>query len=98
MRRIAFAALALCAFTFAFAQSGDMKSKGEAHRATGVVTKVDKDKVTIRLEPVPSLNWPTMTMAFKTKDKEMADKMKPGSKVDFVFVKSGADYVITDLK
>ena len=73
-------------------------AKGSAHKATGVITKKEKDSVTIRHEPVPSMNWPTMTMSFKVKDKALMDKMKQGQKVDFEFVQQGRDYVVTGVK
>jgi Cu(I)/Ag(I) efflux system periplasmic protein CusF len=76
------------------------KGEGQAHKATGKVTKVDSAKgmVTINHEPVPSMKWPSMTMAFKVKDKAMLDKVKQGAKVDFSFVQSGKDHVITEIK
>ena len=85
----------------AHAQPGmDMKKdvKGTAHTATGVVTRVDRDKVTIRHEPVQSLNWPAMTMAFGVKDKGILDKVAKGKKVEFEFVQQGKQYVITSVR
>jgi Cu(I)/Ag(I) efflux system periplasmic protein CusF len=92
----------------AFAQSGAVKdmdtkmdNKGAAdkvHKATGVITRVDKDKVTIKHEPVPSINWPGMTMAFLVKDKTLMEKMKNGQKIDFEFAQQGRDYVVTGVK
>jgi Cu(I)/Ag(I) efflux system periplasmic protein CusF len=73
-------------------------AKGTVHKATGVVTKVDKDKVTIKHEPVASMNWPSMTMAFVVKDKAMMEKLKKDQKVDFEFVQQGKDYVVTGVK
>src|SRR5688572_1958841 len=55
-------------------------AKGTVHKASGVVTKVDKDKVTIKHGPVPSMKWPAMTMAFVVKDKALMDKMKKEQK------------------
>jgi Cu(I)/Ag(I) efflux system periplasmic protein CusF len=75
----------------AFGQS----DKGTVHKATGVVTRVDKNKVSIRHEPIPSLNWPSMTMAFTVKDKSLMEKMKKDQKVNFEFVQEGRDYVVT---
>jgi Cu/Ag efflux protein CusF len=79
---------------------GGKKGEGQVHKATGKVTKVDSsnDTVTINHEPVPSMKWPSMTMAFKVKDKAMLDKVKQGAKVDFSFTQSGKDYVITEIK
>jgi Cu(I)/Ag(I) efflux system protein CusF len=59
---------------------------------------VDKDKVTIKHEPVPSMNWPSMTMAFLVKDKAVMEKIKKDQKVDFEFVQQGKDYVVTAVK
>jgi Cu(I)/Ag(I) efflux system periplasmic protein CusF len=81
----------------------DMKTekkdaKASVHKATGVVTRMDKDKVTIKHEPVASLNWPVMTMSFKVKDMAVMEKMKKDQKVDFEFVQEGKDYVVTGVK
>jgi len=73
-------------------------AKGTVHRATGVVTKMDKQNVTIKHEPVPSMNWPAMTMAFKVKDKDLMQKLKKDQKIDFEFVQEGRDYVVTAVK
>lgn len=68
----------------------------QTHRAAGVVKSVNADKgtVTIAHEPVESLKWPAMTMAFKPKDRTLLGNLKPGQKVEFNFVKQGHDYVI----
>ena len=82
----------------------DMKSdkaaSGKAHKASGKVTKVDQAKgsVTIAHGPVASMNWPSMTMSFKVKDKAMLDKVKNGQQVEFSFVESGRDHTITEIK
>jgi Cu(I)/Ag(I) efflux system protein CusF len=69
------------------------------HNATGTVTKPPANgKVTIKHDPVPSLKWPGMTMGFVVKDKAVADKLKPGSKIEFEFVQQGKDYVVTNVK
>ena len=107
MKRIAFLVSAVVLASSAFAQtkgadtSPERKAaKGAAHKATGVVTKVDPagGKVTIRHEPVQSLKWPGMTMAFKVKDKALLDKLPKDKKVDFEFVQQGKDYVVTAVK
>lgn len=78
----------------------DMKKDGKAHKASGKVTKVDKEKgsVTIAHGPVASLNWPSMTMTFKAKDKAMLDKVKNGDQVEFSFLESGREHTITEIK
>jgi Cu(I)/Ag(I) efflux system protein CusF len=103
MKRLAlvlFAAL-LSASAFAQMKGMDMKSeegKSQTHKASGTVTKVDKNKVTIKHGPVQSLNWPSMTMAFTVKDKAVLAKLKKDQKIDFEFVQQGKDYVVTSLK
>jgi Cu(I)/Ag(I) efflux system protein CusF len=104
---IAIALFTVAAAGSAHAQSGGMKGmdmkdmpmKAEqnavVHKATGVVTKVDKNKVTIRHEAVQSLKWPAMTMAFTVKDKALVGKLKKDQKVNFEFVQEGKDYVVT---
>jgi Cu(I)/Ag(I) efflux system periplasmic protein CusF len=80
-----------------------MKSEakaGESHHAKGTVSKVDKQagSVTINHDPVASMNWPKMNMRFKVKDKELLGKAKPGSQIEFTFVQSGKDYVVTEIR
>lgn len=111
MKRTLLGALLIAVSSLGFAQSGstkgmDMKDmpmkmgepKGTVHKATGVVTGVDKTKVTIKHEPVQSMNWPTMTMAFTVKDKALMDKLGKDKKVDFEFVQEGKDYVVTSVR
>ena len=71
-----------------------------AHRATGVVKKVDPmtGLITIAHEAVGSLNWPAMTMDFMVKDKALLEKFSVGKKADFEFVRSSEGYVITGVK
>ena len=73
---------------------------GQIHTGSGVVKSVDKAKGTVTLahEPIASMSWPSMTMAFKVKDKALLDKAKPGAKVQFAFVQSGKDSLITEIK
>ena len=92
------------------AQSGDMKGMDmgkkpaagtqTAHKATGVVKKVDPKAGTVTLahDPVKSLNWPAMTMGFTVKDKALLDKLQADKKIEFEFVQQGNDYVITFVK
>jgi Cu(I)/Ag(I) efflux system protein CusF len=78
----------------------DKKAAGQVHKGTGVVTNVDRadGKVTVKHDPIKSLNWPTMTMAFAVKDKAMLDKLAKDKKVEFEFVQQGQQFVITSIK
>ncbi len=70
------------------------------HRGLGVVKKLDakSGSVTFDHEPVKSLNWPAMTMAFAVRDTTLLDKLTIGKKVEFEFVKDGREYVVTGVK
>ena len=70
------------------------------HKGVGLVKNVNAadGMVTLAHEPIKSLNWPAMTMAYKVKDKAMLDKVKPGDKVEFTFVQAGSGYLITDMR
>jgi Cu(I)/Ag(I) efflux system periplasmic protein CusF len=103
MRHLAMLSLAFCVLAGpAFAQTKGMDmtkdAKGTVHKATGVVTKVDNAKVTIKHEPVQSMNWPSMSMAFTVKDKALMNKIKNGQKIDFEFIREGRDYVVSAVK
>ncbi len=86
-------------------KSGDMKNMGgqkampsAAHTVVGVVKAIDTKagKVTIAHEPVKSLNWPAMTMAFKITEQQAAG-IKPGQRVNFEFEAKGMDATITKI-
>ena len=112
MKRFAVVVAACALVGAAHAQSGmqgmDMKmdkkdadkSASKSHHAVGTVKSVDADKGTVSIQhgPVPSMNWPAMTMSFKTKDKKGLQALKPGQKIEFDFVEQGKDHVITKVK
>lgn len=108
--KLAVLVLLIAAPMMVHAQSGmkgmDMKDmpmkKGDAatHKGTGVVTNIDRaaGKVTLKHDPIKSLSWPTMTMAFTVKDKAMLDKIAKDKKVEFEFVQQDQQFVITSIK
>ncbi|MEO8486870.1 MAG: copper-binding protein [Betaproteobacteria bacterium] len=81
-------------------QAMKQQTTSASHKGAGIVKSVNAADgiVTLAHEPVKSLNWPAMTMSFKVRDKPLAGKLKPGDKVDFTFIRSGNDYVITGIK
>ena len=91
------AVLLLGAAPLATAQT---KPDGQVHKGTGTVTNVDRagGKVTLKHDPIRSLNWPTMTMAFAVKDKAMLDKVAKDKKVEFEFMQQGQQFVITSIR
>lgn len=70
------------------------------HKASGTVTKIDRSKsrLTIAHGAIESLKWPAMTMSFTVKDKAVLDKAREGAKVEFSFVESGREYVVTEIR
>jgi Cu(I)/Ag(I) efflux system membrane fusion protein len=59
---------------------------GEAtHKATGKVSEVDAAGGTVEIEhePIPALQWPSMTMQFKAQDRKQLAALKPGDRVQF---------------
>lgn len=73
------------------------QAEAKAHHGVGTVKSVDPSKgsITLMHEPVESMGWPAMTMAFNIKDKALLKKVAPGKKVKFDFVQEGSQYVIT---
>lgn len=109
MKRLIIAALVFAAVPVVFAQGmkdmdvKTMPMKGDAttvHKATGVVKSVDvKNRaVTFAHEPVASMKWPAMTMAFKADDPKLLDGLTAGKKVEFEFTQRGKDYIVTSIK
>lgn len=91
----------LAAFAIAAVLSvAGLPALAQEHHTTGVVKSVDAQKhsASIAHGPVPSLNWPGMTMSFKVKDDATLAKLKPGAKIEFRFVQSGHDYIITEVR
>jgi Cu(I)/Ag(I) efflux system protein CusF len=80
------------------AQSADQKKK--IHTTTAVVKKADpeKGKVTLSHGPIPSLNWPAMTMGFLVKEKKLFDQLNVGEKVEIDLVQQGKDYVVVAVR
>ncbi len=70
------------------------------HKAVATVKKVNAKAgtVTLKHEPVKTLNWPAMTMGFKVTDKSLLDKLVDGKKVEVEFKQVGKDYVLTSVK
>jgi Cu(I)/Ag(I) efflux system protein CusF len=78
-----------------------MKSdSATTHKATGVVKSVDAKNGTVTLahDPVASMKWPAMTMAFKADDPKLVQGITTGQKVAFEFTQRGKDYVLTSIK
>ena len=72
----------------------DMAADAKMAKATGTVTAVSADSITVDHAPIPEANWPAMKMAFKASP-EMAKQVKPGDKVAFDVKLQGGSGEIT---
>ena len=83
-------------------QSGDSRlvepQTGEAYTATGTVTAIAGNQVTISHGPVEGLGWPAMTMTFRAGSPEMVQGVGVGDRVDFAFRQDGSVYTLTFLQ
>ncbi len=70
------------------------------HSGTASIRSIDPAQGTVSLAhgPIASINWPAMTMEFKLKDKTLAEGLRAGDLVAFQFIRSGRDYVVTDIR
>jgi len=66
----------------------------------GEVRKIDKTagKITIKHGPMPKLDMPPMTMAYRVKDKAMLDHLKPGDKIKFDMDGVGGEFTVLRLE
>lgn len=84
------------AIVFLFAGS----AYAQNHQAMGVVKRVDPAKgvVSLKHDPVKSLNWPGMTMDFNVRDPKQLAGVKLNQQVRFEFIEEKGRYVITSIK
>lgn len=69
----------------------------QAYSATGNVTAIAGDRVTISHGPVEGLGWPAMTMTFRAGDPALLQGISVGDRVTFQFRQNGTDYPLTAL-
>ena len=79
------------------AGQGEAAPANAAYSASGEVTAVSRDEVTISHGPVPDLEWPAMTMTFRASRAEMLAGVAPGEQVSFFFRQADGGYVLTSL-
>ena len=78
----------------------DGKAVTESHQGKGTINSVDAKagKINLSHEPIPSLDWPGMTMDFDVQDKGSLTKLKPGQKVTFKLIEARkGKYVISEI-
>jgi Cu/Ag efflux protein CusF len=72
---------------------------GLAEMVKGEVKKVDVDagKITIRHDPIKSLQMDAMTMVFKAKDEALVKSVKTGDKISFEAERVNGQLTVTKI-
>lgn len=75
-------------------------AKQAAVSGTGVVeqVKAEQGKIKINHEPIPALDWPSMSMYFRVKDKAVLEGIATGDKVQFDLEKGKTGLEITRIE
>lgn len=70
------------------------------HTATGRITRADPGtgELEMQHDPIPSLDWPAMTMEFEVKDPAILTGLKPGQPVEFDLIGEDGDFVVTAIR
>ncbi|MFC5500162.1 copper-binding protein [Caenimonas terrae] len=66
----------------------------------GEVRKIDLEnrKITLRHDPIKSLDMPAMTMVYQVPPELALDKLKVGDKVRFAAIEAAGKYTVTELQ
>lgn len=67
------------------------------HDATGRITAINGDAITIAHSPVASLDWPAMTMPFRLARADLGHGLRVGDSVAFRFRQVESAFVIDDI-
>lgn len=76
-----------------------MPAESKMVKSAGTVTAIDpaSGKITLEHDAIPAVEWPAMTMGFKSKPELLAD-IAVGDKVDFDLTISGNAGRVTSIK
>ena len=80
------------------ARATDAAGGSPLHQARGRITEIAAGKVTLAHGPVPSMNWPPMTMTFNVPPSANLGSAGVGDTVDFSFTERNGQYDVQDLK
>ena len=80
--------------------TGMDKARSADAQGVGVVKAIDPAKGTITLQhqPIASIQWPAMTMAFKVASPDLLKNVSVGEKVQFGLRPAGMDSTVTSIK
>jgi Cu(I)/Ag(I) efflux system protein CusF len=75
-------------------------ARATKHHAVGVVRSVDAAKGTVMIahEPIASLGWPAMAMAFQVRDQRLLGKLRVGHTVEFDFEQTSGGFLVTAIR
>ncbi|MCL4716331.1 MAG: efflux RND transporter periplasmic adaptor subunit [Hyphomonadaceae bacterium] len=74
------------------------QAAADGHQASGRVTAINSVNITIAHGPVPSLQWPGMTMAFVLENAALGRGIAVGDTVQFRFRQDGSRYVVSEIR
>ncbi len=80
--------------------AGMDKAPSADAQGVGVVKAIDPTKGTITLQhqPIASIHWPAMTMAFKVASPDLLKNVSVGEKVQFGLRPAGMNSTVTSIK
>lgn len=82
----------------ATALSGDQVQDDRTYSATGTVTAIAGNQVTVAHEAVKELDWPAATADFQAQNLDQIIDLRPGDKVSFSFNQAGGQYILTNIE
>lgn len=80
------------------ASRGQAQAADALHEASGRITAINGQQVTIAHGPIASLNWPAMSMQFRLSRPEQARGLAVGDAVAFRFREADGAYIIEDVR
>lgn len=80
------------------ASAASPQTAGAMHQAAGRITAVNGVNITIAHGPVPTLEWPPMTMAFVLERAELGRGLAVGDSVQFRFRQDGSRYLVSEIR
>lgn len=82
----------------ATALSEDQVQDDKTYTATGTITAIAGNQVTIAHEEVEDLEWPAATADFQAQNLDQIIDLRPGDKVSFSFNQAGGQYILTNIE
>ena len=79
------------------ASAGNAAHVDPVYSASGRVTAIAGDRVTISHGPVEGLGWPAMTMTFRSGGPDMMEGIGTGDQIAFEFVEADGGYTLTSV-